>query len=89
MALHNKILTKNNLGKRGGPGTTLVCFVPAGKRLTIYFFYCPFILDFWHQIIGNHSQRNLIRVTSIFEFWNSCLKLHNFYFWGVLLAASI
>jgi hypothetical protein len=73
----------------GGSGTTLVCFVLLGKWLIIYFFHCPFIVDFWHKILSIHPQRNLINVSSFFEFWNSCLSLHNFHFCGVLLAAII
>jgi zinc-binding in reverse transcriptase len=68
MVLHNKILIKDNLGKCGWTGDSSCMFCSARKTVDHLFFHCPFILDFWHKILSIHPQRNLINVSSIFEF---------------------
>jgi zinc-binding in reverse transcriptase len=66
MVLHNKILTKDNLSKRGWTRNNSCMFCTTQKIVDHLFFHCPFILNFWHKILSNHPQRNLINIFSIF-----------------------
>jgi zinc-binding in reverse transcriptase len=78
MTFHNKILTKDNLCKRGWVGGSSCIFYTNSESVDYLFFHCPFILDFWSKILTSHSQGRQICVSSILTFWNSYVPLFNF-----------
>jgi zinc-binding in reverse transcriptase len=59
MVLHNKILTKDNLIKRGWSGHTSCAFCIFTESVDHIFFNCTFITDFWDKITHGHPQRGL------------------------------
>jgi zinc-binding in reverse transcriptase len=89
MVLHNKILTKDNLIKRGWSGDTSCAFCTFKESVDHIFFNCTFITEFWDKITHGHPQKGLLNTVSLLAFWHSCTLLPNFQFWGTLLAASV
>jgi zinc-binding in reverse transcriptase len=59
MDLHNKILIKDNLCKRGCTGDSCV-FCTSGKIVEHLFCHCPFMFDFWAKILTVHPQGDLL-----------------------------
>jgi zinc-binding in reverse transcriptase len=89
LALHNKILTRDNLRKKGWMGDTSCLYCTNSETVDHLFFNCPFIAPFWSLILTHHPQGYLLDVSSLLSFWNSCLTLSSFTYWGTLLAASL
>jgi zinc-binding in reverse transcriptase len=89
MTLHNKILTKDNLKKRGWSGDHSCVFCSNPESVDHLFFHCPFVIDFWSQLLNSHPQRRQLRVSSLLDFWNFYLSLSTFHFWGTILTACI
>jgi zinc-binding in reverse transcriptase len=89
MTLHNKILTKDNLRKRGWSGDQNCVFCTSPESVDHLFFHYPFVVDFWSQLLASHPQRRHIHLSSLLDFWNSYFLFSDFQVWGTLLVASI
>jgi zinc-binding in reverse transcriptase len=91
MTLNNKILTKDNLLKRGWQGDKHCIFCQQMEIVPHLFFHCPYIANLWHCIFASHPQSGLLKFTSLLNFWTSCtmLTVSDFQYWGTFLAATV
>jgi zinc-binding in reverse transcriptase len=89
LTLHNKILTKDNLRKKGWLGDVTCSFCTNSESVNHLFFTYSFIAPFWRLVLHHHPQGHLLDSSSLLYFWHSCLKLPTFQFWGILLAPSL
>jgi zinc-binding in reverse transcriptase len=78
LSLHNQILTRDNLLRKGWVGSAQCPFCPLSSQL-------------WHLICHFFPQGNLLPTTSLQVFWHTCLKLSfkDMNFWGIILAVVL
>jgi zinc-binding in reverse transcriptase len=68
MALHNKILIRENLQKRGRSGDHFCVFYPGLESVDHIFFPCPAIKNFCSKLLTLHPQQSFLNITSLLEF---------------------
>ena len=91
LAIHNKLLTKENLNKRNWPGQLQCEFCSNLETTSHLFLSCSHISAFWSRLCLLHSQGSLVVLTSLSDLWQSILTLpiNDFLFWGTVMAAVI
>jgi zinc-binding in reverse transcriptase len=91
LALHNRILSRDNLLRRGWQGSASCVFCSHNESVDHLFFTCPLAHSIWQLLFQLFPQGQLFPTNSLFDFWQTCIKLPllDLLHWGRLLAAFL
>jgi zinc-binding in reverse transcriptase len=89
MVLNNKILTRDNLRKKGWVGDGSCVFCNFQESVNHLFLHCPAISGFWSTLISHYPSLRSFTMTSLLTLWDSCVLSSDFPLYGTLLAACV